>query len=200
MKPAIKILSFICALVLLSSCGKNSQIPKDTQDHVDSESTSQNTQIDSEIPEIVFIKVVDYSQVRDTEPLVEYVFYDKSGDVFFTDDSGIANMTYVQILEKYQDGSISGKLTKVKTIEDQEGLQECINDLQSVLNNDEYQIVHPEFGPDVLWQTTWWQGLYYDNNHELKSITLQMNDNYGDHIANDSRAGEIVEFLESNNA
>lgn len=198
MKTEIKILAVICSLALLSSCGKKPQLTKDTQDNMGTESASQYAQADLDIPEIVFVKSVDYSDVRDTEPLVEYVFYDKNGDVFFTDDSEIASMTYAQILEKYQDGSISDKLTKVKTINDPEPLKKCINDLQAVLNNSEYQIIHPEYGPDVLSQTTWWQGLYYDENHELKSIILLMNDNFGDHVANDTRAGEIVEFLKSN--
>ena len=130
--------------------------------------------------------------------MVEYVFYDKNGDVFFTDNSDITCMTYSQILEKYQDGSISDKLTKINTIEDKKGLQDCINKLQAILKNDEYKINHPEYGPDVLCQTTWWQGLYYDENHELKSIILLMNDNLGDHVASDSRADEIVQFLKSN--
>lgn len=198
MNKVVGFVTLLCILILLVSCGEKTKNTSKTLDDSEDTIVINSAQFEFEIPQIAFLMSVDYSDVRDTEPLVEYVFYDKNGDVFFTDDSEIASMTYAQILEKYQDGSFSDKLTKVKTIDDPEALQKCINDLQAVLNNSEYQIMHPEYGPDVLSQTTWWQGLYYDENHELKSIILLMNDNFGDHVANDTRAGEIVEFLKSN--
>lgn len=198
MNKVVGFVTLLSILIFLVSCGEKTKNTSKTLDVSEDTIVINSAQFEFEIPQIAFLMSVDYSDVRETGPLVEYVFYDKSGDVFFTDDSEIASMTYAQILEKYQDGSISDKLIKVKTVDDPEALKECINDLQAVLNNSEYQIIHPEYGPDVLSQTTWWQGLYYDENHELKSIILLMNDNFGDHVANDTRAGEIVEFLKSN--
>ena len=198
MKRAVLILSVLCVLAMLVACGNNTKKTRSLLKSIGQTTQSGAVQPNYEIPQIAFLMSVDYSPVREEEPLVTYVLYDQNGDVFYTDDSDIAHMTYAQILDKYQDGSFSDKLTKVKTIEDQGALQECIDNLQGILKNDEYKIIDPEYGPDFLSQTTWWQGLYYDENHELKSITLLMNDNFGDHVANDTRAGEIVEFLKSN--
>ncbi|MBO4650335.1 MAG: hypothetical protein J5653_03990 [Clostridiales bacterium] len=106
-------------------------------------------------------------------------------------------MSWDLLLEKYVDGSLSDKLTKVKTIEDKEGMQKCIDNLQAILHNPDYRIVDPGSAPDVNWEITRWEGVYYDENYELKMVYLRYSE-YSDQKANDPRADEIIEFLTSN--
>lgn len=197
MKKAVQLLSFICVLTLAVSCGKkpkttSKESSTDTQAELQSESVSDLY----EIPQIAFLMSVDYSPVREEEPLETYVLYDQNGDVFYTEDPEITSMRWDLLLEKYSDGSISDKLTKVKTIEDKDGLMKCIDKLQIILHKTDYRLIAPDPEPDVLWEITRWEGLYYDENHELKMVYLRYSE-YLDHKANDPRADEIIEFLTS---
>ena len=190
------LLSLICLLVFSVSCGGRTPDSKDTVNKFDDVS-SDSSQSDYEIAQIAFLMSVDYSKIREEKPLKTYVLYDQNGDVFYTEDPEITEMPFDLLLEKYADGSISDKLTKVKTIEDKDGMQKCIDNLQGILHNSDYKIVDPGSAPDVRWEVTRWEGVYYDENHVLKSIFLRYSE-YLDQKANDPRADEIIEFLTSN--
>ena len=197
MKKTIQFVSITCVLILLVSCGskvKNTSVSiRDTAIDISSDFPPS----DYEIAQIAFLMSVDYSPVREEVPLETYVMYDQNGDVFYTEDPEITNMQWDLLLEKYADGSISDKLTKVKTIEDKEGMQKCIDNLQGILHNPDYKIIDPGSAPDVCWEITRWQGVYYNENHELKMVFLRYSE-YLDQKANDPRADEIIEFLTSN--
>ena len=190
------LLSLICLLVFSVSCGGRTPDSKDTVNKSDDVS-SDSSQSDYEIAQIAFLMSVDYSKIREEKPLKTYVLYDQNGDVFYTEDPEITEMPFDLLLEKYADGSISDKLSKVKTIEDKDGMQKCIDNLQGILHNPDYRILDPGTAPDVRWEVTRWEGVYYDENHVLKSIFLRYSE-YLDQKANDPRADEIIEFLTSN--
>ena len=190
------LLSLICLLVFSVSCGGRTPDSKDTVNKFDDVS-SDSSQSDYEIAQIAFLMSVDYSKIREEKPLKTYVLYDQNGDVFYTEDPEITEMPFDLLLEKYADGSISDKLSKVKTIEDKDGVQKCIDNLQGILHDPDYRILDPGTAPDVRWEVTRWEGVYYDENHVLKSIFLRYSE-YLDQKANDPRADEIIEFLTSN--
>lgn len=197
MKKMVCYILLICMFVLLVSCGTKGKNASISDKDSDGSLTIISDQTDYEIAQIAFLMSVDYSHVREEEPLKTYVLYDQNGDVFYTEDSEITNMQWDLLLEKYADGSIANKLTKVKTIEDKDGMQKCLDNFQAILNNPDYRIVDPGSAPDVEWEVTRWEGVYYDENHEIKSIFLRYSE-YLDQKANDPRADEIIEFLTSN--
>lgn len=194
MKKSVFVL-ILCILALFVSCGDKPKTDSSGKDFEDS-TTIEHSQTDYEIAQIAFLMSVDYSKIREEKPLKTYVLYDQNGDVFYTEDPEITEMPFDLLLEKYADGSISDKLTKVKTIEDKDGMQKCIDNLQGILHNPDYRILDPGTAPDVRWEVTRWEGVYYDENHVLKSIFLRYSE-YLDQKANDPRADEIIEFLTS---
>ncbi len=196
MKKVLQILSIICVLGMLVSCGNKTKKEESMPDDSNRQATIDSKQDDYKIAQIAFLMSVDYSQVNEEEPFLTYTMYDQNGDVFYTEDPEITEMPFDLLLEKYADGSISDKLTKVKTIEDKDGMQKCIDNLQGILHNPDYRILDPGTAPDVRWEVTRWEGVYYDENHVLKSIFLRYSE-YLDQKANDPRADEIIEFLTS---
>ncbi len=197
MKKSLQILSIICVLGMLVSCGNKTKKKESMPDDSNRQATIDSKQDDYKIAQIAFLMSVDYSQVNEEEPFLTYTMYDQNGDVFYTEDPEITSMQWDLLLEKYADGSISDKLTKVKTIDDKDGMQKCIDNLQAILHNPDYKIVDPGSGPDVNSEITGWEGVYFDENHELKMVYLRYSE-YMDHKANDPRADEIIEFLTSN--
>lgn len=197
MNKVVGFVTLLCILIFLVSCGEKTKNTSKTLDDSEDTIVINSAQFEFEIPQIAFLMSVDYSPVREEEPLETYVLYDQNGDVFYTEDPELTGISLQLLLEKYADGSISDKLTKVKTIEDKEGMQKCIDNLQGILHNSDYKIVDPGSAPDVLWEITRWSGLYYNENHELKSVYLRYSE-YSDQKANDPRADEIIKFLTSN--
>lgn len=196
MKKLVGYISLPCILTLVVSCGGRSKNNSSTDNGSESSLTTVD-QPDYEIAPIAFLKSIDYSQVRDEEPFWSYTLYDQKGNVFYTDDPEITHMPWDQLLAKYEDGFLLDKLTKVATIEDKDELQKCEEKLQAILHNPDYRIIDPGSGPDVNWEITRWEGVYYNENHELKSVFLRYS-HYNDQKANDPRADEIIEFLSSN--
>ena len=74
MKKVVGFVTLLCILILLVSCGEKTKNTSKTLDDSEDTIVINSAQFEFEIPQIAFLMSVDYSDVRETEPLVEYVF------------------------------------------------------------------------------------------------------------------------------
>ena len=205
MRNALKISAVIIVLVLLVSCSA----PKKEDEWVSFDEVTEHTTTSwvteptgplkiYEMPEIVFIKVVDNHELveatRYDGVLYIYYLFEKNGDVYEYDEP---DLEWEQMIEKFSDGSLSDRIKKVRSVTDKEGYQNCIDKFQGILNNRNFSVDNPGYGLDWGNINISWYGLYYDDDHNLTSKKFwYLEDLEVIYIPSDPRADEIKEWLD----
>ncbi len=146
----------------------------------------------SQMPDIVFLNIVDYTKVRDD---VDYAmtFYDKNGVHYTTRDPYVLGLSFQELVEEYRAGNLDDKITYHMTC-DVDELLENYQKLCKVSGDWRLELVYPEAIPQVEKRETTWYGLYYDMSGNIKSVVLHKKDAAGDVDTNNKTANEIYDW------
>ncbi len=147
------------------------------------------------VPSVVFMKYIDYTNVRENEPFVEIYFYDIMGKEYYTDDDFFTGASFSDFMDRYNDASNHDKLKLVNDDNDIKDMQQFISDFNDVMNDELFELVGPDSGPDEMTEVTMYFGFYYNENDELKTFQFGYIDNTGSHVSNSSKANEIIKEL-----
>lgn len=173
MKKAIGKLLIISLLVaLLVGCGNGST---------------------KQIPEIVFMCDIDYSEIRDSGKLYATTFIDKNGNLYFTDDSYVCSLKYDELITEYAAGNLEGKI-KLQTSCNADVIAEKYKELLEVAANKEYELMYPGTYPDVLDIRITWYGIFYDKKGVLDRIELHVRMSATSIDSNDETANELYRW------
>ncbi len=159
-----------------------------------SRDTARTIKDPSEMPDIVFMNVVDLSEVVEADEVQTGVtFYDKKGNHYTSFDSYDYSLTIDELFEVYRAEDLEDKFYLHTTCDVNE-LFENYQKLCQLSKNKELEIIYPEYGPAVEAIRQNWYGLYYDKEGNIQTIRIHARDAWGDHMANDERANEIYEW------
>lgn len=167
----------VILLIMISLIGCSNKKPKDI-----------------EMPDIVFMYMVDYSYVAsEGDNLYTITFCDKNGNLYLLEDDSSCELGYRQLIMEYSSGNLDDKI-ELQSKVDADILSEQYKLLLDVASNEEYTILYSEYSLGVEAARHGWYGILYDENGELKCIKLHCNDENGDHYSNDKRANEIYNW------
>ena len=184
------------ALVCMIGCGTNKNNADQKKNGSEELLQVGEAKGASSLPDIVFLNTVDYAETTsEGEPQSAITFYDKSGNHYVSTDEYVCSLHFEQLVREYAQGKLADKIS-FHTSCDTEGLEGNYNKLCE-LSEDEFEIVQPMEGPDVVANYEAWYGLYYDKDGKIQSIMLHERDGHGDHYADDERANEIYEWYNS---
>ncbi|MBQ7774623.1 MAG: hypothetical protein IJ379_01790 [Lachnospiraceae bacterium] len=144
-----------------------------------------------EMPDIVF----SYEVIFDDEDIYEIWFIDKSGNIYFSDESELVFCGFQERNDKYVAGEWERKISHVGTVEVSE-LKKYHEILKKLADNDEFELVFDGFGLNVEMPWKLWYGMYYDTNGELKHLLFCQKDS-GTYTPNDSKASDIANWMNS---
>ena len=184
MKRIINLL-FVCILFIsfLAGCSFD-----------DPEISARKIKDPSQMPDIVFIKEYDYTDVFNEYDDVQYrtEFFDKQGNYYVTFDPYVYFLSYDELIKEFVEGKLDDKIQFTRSC-DVDALFENYQKLCKVSRNKDYKIVHPEVVPAVETEKLYYYGLYYNKKGEIRSILFH---EYGpEHFeANDELANEIYEW------
>lgn len=196
-----KYIFFVLAVIMLcvAGCGNKSENMEqiNTKNIIVNSSEDFATVSESEdvfnLPDIVFINTITYEQTsEEEEPKVALTFYDKSGNHYVSTDEYVCSLNFEQLIQEYAKGDISDKIS-FHTSCDRNELIENYNKLCK-LNRDGFEIVHPEFGPEVLANYEVWYGLCYNQSGNVQSVILHERNEHGEHYADNDQVNEIYEW------
>lgn len=128
--------------------------------------------IEEELPEIVFIRSADYSQVS-TEGEAQYVrtFIDKKGNKYMTSDPAVIQLGFKEFIEKYSQGDLDDKIELLASY-DNSLIKENYKKLREAALNEDVSIEYPEIFPDVEAEEINWYGIIYGKDSNLEAILL----------------------------
>ncbi len=147
-----------------------------------------------EMPAIVFM----YSRTRPDYSTGDIAFWDNCGNQYGTNDPSVCSLTWNEIYEEFTAGRLDNVLKKKKVCEPDE-VYEYYKMLKKVAKNKEFDLIKYEHYPDVVTDTLYWYGMYYDKEGKLSSITLQREIRYTTEYGNDENAVKICQWLEGEN-
>lgn len=172
------IIVIIVLLLIIKICSKN----------------YQTTYEPSQMPDIVFFNCIDYSETaEDGDVQSAITFYDKNGNHYTSEDSYVCSLNIDELVKEYAAGNLDDKI-KFHTTCDVNELFENYQKLCELSKNEEFEIIYPEYGPDVLANRETWYGVYYDKAGRVQSILIHEKNAHGNHQANDERANEIYRW------
>ena len=146
----------------------------------------------ADMPDIVFLNTVD-PNTGDGTGISGMTFYDKNGNHYISTDEEVCQMGYARLVSEFASGNLSDKV-ELHTSCNIDELLENYQKLCEVAQNSEYSIVYPEAMPTVDAEICSWYGLYYDENGELRSLTIHKKERLSHLYANDERANEIYDW------
>lgn len=128
--------------------------------------------IEEELPEIVFIRSTDYSQIR-SKGETQYVrtFIDKNGNKYVTSDPAVTQLGFKELIEKFSQGDLNDKI-ELLTSYDNSLIEENYKKLREVALNEDVSIQYPELYPDVQSEEINWYGIIYGKDGNLEYILL----------------------------
>lgn len=204
-----KIFSTILFLILslcLISC-TNKEISDETTNAQDLD----ENYVEYEIPEVFVVRCCydGYDVYNSAYNGCAYLLYNKDGNMYRYEKTGniyvLENPNCVKdqldgFLSDYYDGKLEGEVSLIKLYSDEEGVQRCLTDLQNVINNKEAEMVS---GSDITVGTISsyhdeFYGVYYDENHELKTICLYITEEFENWTLDDKGVPSIINWIRYN--
>lgn len=144
------------------------------------------------VPDIVFMNTIKFL-THDTEnPDSALTFYDREGNHYVSSDQYVCSLSIEQLIKEYSEGKISDKISYHMSC-DKDELIENYQKL-SKINKDDYKIIYPEVGPDLIANEEKWYGIYYDKDGNIQVLTIHEKDAHGNSFADDDRINEIYEW------
>ena len=162
-----------------------------------SEVDASQRQDGQEMPPIVFLcRTAYYSTNFQAEgyPGSDIEFWDNRGNKYYSDASGVCDLSYVELCDKHEKGELNEFLELKKTCDSDE-VYEKYKQLMEVVQNEEFAIITERLYPEAMTDLIWWYGLYYDENGDLSIIILQQYRRMKTEYANDKNAVEICEWF-----
>ncbi len=179
----------ITVLLLLPSCQNNNiTLSNDT-----SSFSGNDSHVSDEMPDIVFMNIITYSEYSKTEKDSAITFYDKNGNHYTSDDQTVCSLSFEDLQKKYADGELKDKI-KLHSSCDVNELNENFQKLLELSNNKKLEIIYPEVFPDVEADRFAWYGFYYDDKDKLQYLILHKREYTIDLNANDEKANEIYQW------
>ena len=185
---------FLCMMIIPAGCAIPVENADEYTDEAELEETTEYPEV-RKLPEILFIMVTDYSSIQEEDPIISYVIYDKEGNYCELDDPEILSLSYEELNQKYRDGTIADKLTRIGMIDNRYMWNQCINDLNGIVDNPTYSIDVPEDPSQSTGPITVWYGFYYNDDQKIQRVTLFASDHHGDYYSNDKRSADIPYIL-----
>lgn len=152
-----KFFIILLTLVMLVGCG---QLPNDV---------SEDEQLN--VPDIVFMERV----YNDNNGFISIAFTDSNSNYYSSVDKEVCNLSFAELVDRYRSGGLDGRITQ-KGYYNTDGLRDNYEKLCNAVHQDDCDIVYPEMLPDVETESYSWYGLYYDENNELKSQIIHVNE------------------------
>lgn len=145
-----------------------------------------NEYYNNDIPEILFLKQVNY----ENENLI--AFYDKNGNYYSTDDKYVCSLSISDLIKEYSEGNLKNKIKFVLSC-DKNILLFNYNKLKK-LSFEKIEILYPNECPQVEVPIYDWYYLYYDTKNQIKKVCIHRNDRCGDLNTNYVEVNEVYEW------
>lgn len=145
-----------------------------------------NEYYNNDIPEILFLKQVNY----ENENLI--AFYDKNGNYYSTDDKYVCSLSTSDLIKEYSAGNLKNKIKFVLSC-DKNILLFNYNKLKK-LSFEKIEILYPNTCPQVEVPIYDWYYLYYDTKNQIKKVCIHRNDRCGDLNTNYVEVNEVYEW------
>ena len=207
MRKIILVIALLCLSFSFISCTE-SNISTDINNEQDTENESY---VEYEIPEVFVVRCCydGYDVYNSSYNGCAYLLYNKDGNMYRYEKTGniyvCENPDCVkdqldEFLSDYYDGKLEGEVRLIESYSDEEGVQRCLTDLQNVINNKEAEMVS---GSDITVGTISkyhdeFYGVYYDENHELKTICLYITEEYKSRSLDDKGVPSIINWIRFN--
>lgn len=155
---------------------------------------SNKSDYEEQLPEIVFICDVDYSQIR-SEGETQYIttFFDKNGNLYITSDPAVCTLGFKELVEKYSRGDLDGKIELLKSC-DSSLIEDNYRKLREAALNEDVSIEYPDLLPDVQSVRTNWYGIIYGDDGNLESFILHSKYRMGDYYSKSDIVNSIYEW------
>lgn len=150
--------------------------------------------IEEELPEIVFICSADYSQIS-LEGETQYVrtFIDKNGNKYVTSDPAVTQLGFKELIEKFSQGDLDDKI-ELLTSYDNSLIEENYKKLRETALNEDVSIEYPEFYPDVQLEKINSYGIIYGKDDNLEYILLHKKERMRDCYSKNEIVNSIYEW------
>lgn len=157
---------------------------------------ARTIKVPSEMPEIVFVKITDYSEIADEDEVQWAItFYDKKGNHCTSEDPYVCGLSYAELVEEYAAGNLDDKIEYHMSCD----TNEIFENYKKLCQLSESKTLGMDYPEQVTQEETYrryWYGLYYDKNGEIQTILLHEYGMGTDYYANDKRADEIYRSYE----
>lgn len=147
----------------------------------------------SKLPDIVFLNTIQYNETSlGNRPQYAIAFYDKNGIYYVSSDQTVCALDFDELVKEYAAGNLTDKIRAHISCDVLELTENYYKFYE--LSKDDFQIIYPIEGPDVIANVECWYGLYYDSEDNIQALKIHEQNAHGDHFADDERANEIYSW------
>lgn len=174
-----KFLICLLTFIMFVGCG---QLPDDI---------SEDEQLN--MPDIVFVRRIYSSDYE----FLDIAFTDRNGNHYVSNDKELGSLDFAELVDKYKSGGLDGKIMMTGYY-DTDKLQKNYKKLCNAVRQDGCDIVYPDMLPEVETESYNWYGLYYDENGELKSQIIHVNECMTELYSANDTINEIYKWYNGN--